>query len=183
MNTTQMIARLSSGLFVAGVLAAGSGIASAANPNTNHPTVRTVAAISTLATDYNPADEDHQDSNDTGDTGDDHPGVTPTRSPDAETTTHQTVPATQQTGNIPGIFEVTGAGTADDIVTDQPGQTTNHQAQSLPFRLAFTAPADTGLLQIHVTSHGPATCKITFGGRVVATNSGPFGADCVFQTN
>jgi hypothetical protein len=153
---TQKITRAATGLFVAGLLAAGSGTALTHTPTTDSPMVRTVAATSAL-TDY----DFHNDQD--------------------QAATHET--KSQQTREVAGTFQVTDSGTADDIVTDQPGKTLNLGAQSLPFNRTVAAPADTQLLQIHVTSHGPTTCKITFGGKVVASDSGPFGADCVFQTN
>jgi hypothetical protein len=85
-------------------------------------------------------------------------------------------------GSVAGTFEASGVDpAADAIVTDRPGHTVNETALRLPFHRDFTAPAGTELLQLNVTSHHRASCKITFGGRVVAQNSGEFGARCIFQ--
>jgi hypothetical protein len=83
---------------------------------------------------------------------------------------------------LAGVFEATGADPkADNVVTDRPGDTTNEFDVALPFRKDFTAPADADLLQVVVTGRGQVNCKITFGGKVVATDSGQFSAHCVFQ--
>jgi hypothetical protein len=83
---------------------------------------------------------------------------------------------------VAGVFEATGADPkADSIVTDRPGKTTDEFNQSLPFRRDFKAPADADLLQVVVTGRGQVGCKITFGGKVVATDSGEFTAHCLFQ--
>jgi hypothetical protein len=85
---------------------------------------------------------------------------------------------------VAGVFEATGADpTADSIVTDRPGKTTDEFNQTLPFHRNFTAPADSDLLQVVVTGRGQVGCKITFGGKVVATDSGEFTAHCIFQKN
>jgi hypothetical protein len=83
---------------------------------------------------------------------------------------------------VAGVFEATGADpTADSVVTDRPGKTTDEFNQALPFRRNFTAPADADLLQVVVTGRGQVGCKITFGGKVVAQESGEFTAHCIFQ--
>jgi len=174
---TRTIARISTGLFAAGLVVAGAGTAFADTPSAGGPGVRTVAVTTVLA------DADADPDADQGDLeaeGDD-------RDADATPAAHTTQsgagePGTQHTGTVSGTFIVTGSGAADDVVTDQPGRTLNLGAQNLPFSRGFTALAGAELLQIHVTSHGPASCKIVFGGKVVASNSGPFGADCVYQT-
>jgi hypothetical protein len=99
-----------------------------------------------------------------------------------------TVPNQQQSpvpapgGTVAGTFEASGADpAADAIVTDRPGNTVNETTLRLPFHRDFTAPADTDLLQLNVTSHHQASCKIIFGGQVVAQDAGDFGARCIFQ--
>lgn len=170
---TQTIARISTGLFAAGLMVAGSGTAFADTPSAQGTGVRTVAATTVLA-------ESDADQGDLEAEADDQEADATPAAHTAQSGAGE--PGTQHTGTVAGTFIVTGSGAADDVVTDQPGRTLNLGAQNLPFSRGFTAPAGAELLQIHVTSHGPATCKIVFGGKVVASNSGPFGADCVYQT-
>jgi hypothetical protein len=83
---------------------------------------------------------------------------------------------------VAGSFDVTGSNaTAVNIVTDRPGTTTNDYDLALPFHRGFSAPADTDLLQVVVTGEGRVSCSITFGGRVVAQESGDSTAHCIYS--